>query len=464
METLTLQTYLDGHWQDACELSFYEPEKGRHGRVSLEYNASYVAKHQSNLAARVSMRYPIDFFPHECDTWPAFLFDVMPMGAGRRYWLQRENLSDGAQQDLHLLRLGSRSPIGNLRVKESCLGSEVTPLGFSMADILSRDTHFLDYARENGAAVGGASGAGGDAPKFQLIRGQDGLYYPEASLPDSDASEFFLVKFPRQSSSQGSKQGRPLASDILVLETEAAYYRIAKYLGLNVVGHPGYATNQSESAGVNYFAADEEKHITTPSLWLPRFDRLKGVDGMYRCAIESLYSLVGNTEPGASVPHRIYLKQLADDWRDADQGDEIEELVIEYLHRDLLNILLGNSDNHGRNTSIIRWRRGLQLAPIYDLAPMVLDDSGITRTSRWSNENELGGRYDWRGICTEASAATQVNSDALWSGLCDFAKKLAPLKRLAEECDVPHEVLNHHVASLNLSGTEERLKTWGLLP
>ncbi|APR65538.1 hypothetical protein CN03_00575 [Thalassolituus oleivorans] len=460
METLTLQTYLDGQWLDACVLTFHEPEKGRHGRVSLEYNASYVAKNQSNLSARVSMRYPIDFFPHECDTWPAFLFDVMPMGAGRRYWLQRENLTDSAQQDLHLLRLGSRSPIGNLRIKESCAGREISPMGFSMADVLSRDTHFLDYAREHGAAVGGASGAGGDAPKFQLIYGQDGLYYPEASLPDSDASEFFLVKFPRQSSSQG----RPLASDILVLETEAAYYRIAKRLGLNVVGCDRYSDNPLKLENVVYFGADEEKYITTPSLWLPRFDRLKGVDGMYRCAIESLYSLVGNTEPGATVPHGVYLKQLADDWRDAGQEDDVEEMVVEYLRRDLLNIVLGNSDNHGRNTSIIRWEGGIDLAPIYDLAPMVLDESGITRTSRWSNENELGGRYDWRGICAEASAATQVNCDALWSGLCDFAKKLAPLKRLAEECGVPDEVLNHHVASLNLSGTEERLKTWGLLP
>lgn len=460
METLTLQTYLDGQWQDACELSFYEPEKGRHGRVSLEYNASYVAKNQSRLAARASMRYPIDFFPHECEAWPAFLFDVMPMGAGRRYWLQRENLTDSAQQDLHLLRLGSRSPIGNLRIKESCSDSDIAPVGFSMADVLSRDIRFLDYARENGAAVGGASGAGGDAPKFQLILGQDGLYYPEASLPDSDGNEFFLVKFPRQSSSQG----RPLASDILVLETEAAYYRIAKHLGLNVVGYARYETNQSESVRVNYFGVDEEKRITTPSLWLPRFDRLKSSSGITRCAIESLYSLVGNTEPGATVPHSVYLKQLADDWRDAGQQDDVEEMVIEYLRRDILNILLGNSDNHGRNTSIIRLDDGLALAPIYDLAPMVLDDSGITRTSRWNKENELGGTYNWRGICAEASAASKVNSDVLWGGLCDFAKGLAPLKRIAEECGVPEKVLNYQVASLNLSGTEERLKTWGLLP
>ena len=460
METLTLQTYLDGQWQDACELSFYEPEKGRHGRVRLEYSASYVAKNQSRLAARVSMRYPIDFFSHECDVWPAFLFDVMPMGAGRRYWLQRENLTDSAQQDLHLLRLGSRSPIGNMRVKESCSDSDIIPVGFSMADVLSRDTHFLDYARENGAAVGGASGAGGDAPKFQLICGQDGLYYPEASLPDSDANEFFLVKFPRQSSSQG----RPLASDILVLETEAAYYRMAKRLGLNVVGHTCYSTNQTDSEKVDYFGANEEKRITTPSLWLPRFDRLKNSGGITRCAIESLYSLVGNSEPGATVPHRVYLKQLADDWRDAGQEDGVEEMAIEYLRRDLLNIVLGNSDNHGRNTSIIRRDGGLALAPIYDLAPMVLDDSGITRTSRWSNENELGGTYNWRGICAEASAATKVNSDTLWEGLCDFAKKLAPLKRLAEECGVPEEVLNSKVHSLNLAGTEQRLKAWGLLP
>ncbi|WP_258197996.1 HipA domain-containing protein [Pseudomonas capeferrum] len=49
--------------------------------------------------------------------------------------------------------------------------------------------------------------------------------------------------------------------------------------------------------------------------------------------------------------------------------------------RDLINKTLGNFDNHGRNTAIIRGQNGLSLAPIYDLAPMVLDAEGITRTT-----------------------------------------------------------------------------------
>ncbi|WP_269084834.1 HipA domain-containing protein [Pseudomonas sp. HUK17] len=34
----------------------------------------------------------------------------------------------------------------------------------------------------------------------------------------------------------------------------------------------------------------------------------------------------------------------------------------------------GNTDNHGRNTAILRDGEGVWLAPIYDLAPMVMDE------------------------------------------------------------------------------------------
>ena len=78
-------------------------------------------------------------------------------------------------------------------------------------------------------------------------------------------------------------------------------------------------------------------------------------------------------------------------------ADEIPELIFEYIRRDLLNRILGNSDNHGRKTSIFRYKERFDLAPIYDLAPMVLDAEGITRTTKW--EAEKKGSPEWREIC-----------------------------------------------------------------
>jgi len=458
-DTLTLETYIAGQWQKACLLRFHEPAAGRIGAVTLEYEAAYVARFQNNPAALVSLRYPLDFFPHECEHWPAFLLDIMPMGAARRYWGQRLNMigADHPKHDFTLLQQGARSPVGNMRIREACPESLPVARGFTLADVLSRDTGFLDYARECGAAVGGASGAGGEAPKFQLTLGKDGLYYPEASLPDDQVEESFLVKFPRQS----SPGGRPLDSDLLILETEAAYYRIAHRLGFKTI-KPDTGLSHGHPTGVSFFPI--AAGVSRPSLWLPRFDRQIMSAGINRAGLESLYSLAGSVEPGAKISHAEYLRLLARAWAEHEQSSEIPQLTAEYLRRDLLNVVLGNSDNHGRNTSVLRQHDKLELAPVYDLAPMVLDESGITRTSRWSSANELGGEFNWRGICEEAAETHDyLTADDLWVSLTDLARELAALPRLAEESGVPEAVLEIRMAGLNLMGAEQRLRHWGLL-
>ena len=143
--------------------------------------------------------------------------------------------------------------------------------------------------------------------------------------------------------------------------------------------------------------------------------------------------------------------------------DEVESMVQEYLRRDLLNVVLGNSDNHGRNTSVLRQNSGVCFAPVYDLAPMVLDKAGITRTSRWHVDNEVGGHFRWRGICDEAAAATNLNAARLWAGLRDFALTLIDLPVYASESGVPAEVMNIERHALNLNAVPDRLKRWGLL-
>lgn len=449
MVWLTVQTYLDGCWHDACELHFEEPDVGRYGKVLLEYDAGYVARFQGNPAAQVSARFPLDFFPHQTDQWPAFLLDIMPLGAARRYWGQHLNLPEiqHPKYDFQLLKEATRAPIGNLRIKESAPESELPVIGFPMDQVLEQATEFLDYARSQGAAVGGATGAGGDAPKYQLIRGDDNLFYPDAALPDNQALEYLLIKFPRRSSAQG----RALASDRIILETEHAYYELAKRLGVDSV----QATLHIEDRLLS--------EDTVSSLWMPRFDREVGGKQVKRLAVESLYSLTGVIEAGASIDHTVYLRELTGLWRKYDQANDIECMVQEYLRRDLFNVLLGNSDNHGRNTSIMRCESGVTLSPIYDLAPMVLDESGITRTSRWHRKNELGGEFQWRGICEEAAEASATDGMKLWSGLRDFALTLQDAPRYAEESGVPEAVLNIKRHALNLRGIPECLKHWGLI-
>lgn len=47
---------------------------------------------------------------------------------------------------------------------------------------------------------------------------------------------------------------------------------------------------------------------------------------------------------------------------------------------------MGNTDNHGRNTAFIKTYESIQISPLFDFAPMVLDDSGIPRATKWKSE------------------------------------------------------------------------------
>ena len=94
----------------------------------------------------------------------------------------------------------------------------------------------------------------------------------------------------------------------------------------------------------------------------------------------------GVVEAGSYMSHSDVLRNLVALWQNVGQAEQVGDLVFEYMRRDLLNQILGNSDNHGRNTSILRTEQGMSLAPIYDLAPMVMDDEGVTRTTKWPKE------------------------------------------------------------------------------
>jgi serine/threonine-protein kinase HipA len=299
--------------------------------------------------------------------------------------------------------------------------------------VINRDNSFLEYAYEQGAAIGGATGAGGEAPKLLMTQSADGLLYPDATLNDAEVTQHWFIKFARNQATQNDQD---------ILRSEYHYYRALQVLGIETVGAEGLALEEA----------------TKPSLWMHRFDRRVSKDGVERLAVESIYSLAGVTTPGSYMDHLEVIRLLVNQWRAAGQEEQVADLVAEYLRRDLLNKVLGNSDNHGRNTSIIRGPDSLRLAPIYDLAPMVMDVEGVTRTTKWPKALEVAGDINWRGVCD--ALAEIIDPEQSFERLRQDAEHLRALPDILVAGGLPTATLNH--PSIPLGKLDMRLKQWGL--
>lgn len=97
---------------------------------------------------------------------------IAPAGAAKRFLMAHMNQDkpDDISAELFLLMRSAPAPIGHMRIKESVatLDSRL-PIGFARQEVIRRDNRFLEYAYEQGAAIGGATGAGGEAPKLLLV-------------------------------------------------------------------------------------------------------------------------------------------------------------------------------------------------------------------------------------------------------------------------------------------------------
>ncbi|MHC8336680.1 HipA domain-containing protein [Pseudomonas sp. HLT2-19-2] len=449
MFNLTLQIFATGKWHDAMVLDFDDPGKGFESRCNFGYLTPYLVENieciGSPFAKAVSARFPLEWDGQRSNA-PAFVHDIAPAGAARKFLLAHVGRDKPAEisADLYLLARSTPAPIGNMRIKESVEALDPSELmGFERQEVVSRDNRFLEYAYEQGAAIGGATGAGGEAPKLLLAEDKTGLLYPDAVLEDSDVVQHWFVKFARN---KGTR------TDQDILRSEYHYYKALQKLSIETVAEQGLALEEA----------------TKPSLWMQRFDRQVTPQGVERFAVESIYSLANVTIPGGAMNHMEVIRLLAGLWRDAGQADQIPDLVADYLRRDLINKILGNSDNHGRNTAIIRDAASFRLAPIYDLAPMVMDDEGVTRTTKWPKELERAGDVDWRGVCQALADITDPKDPlAALSGAPDFferlredAKHLAALPDILTASGLPAATMNHPRIALN--NLEQRLKEWDL--
>jgi serine/threonine-protein kinase HipA len=160
------------------------------------------------------------------------------------------------------------------------------------------------------------------------------------------------------------------------------------------------------------------------ALFVPRFDRQLSANGITRIAQESLSSLCEIADFGAAPLHNLAVNRLA-----AAAGDAARE-ILEYVKRDIANVVLGNKDNHGRNTAVQRTENGaIQLSPVFDFAPMLLHPDGIARRMRW--ERDDGGAPLWASVVAQCREATGLALDDLPAALRSMAAAVAALPELA---------------------------------
>lgn len=460
--SLTIQAFLDDSWQDIAKLIFNDDKE----LIELIYSDETTSLSQDNKGSdnysyehfladnhfAVSINYPVELFGTTItEGWLPVLDDMIPAGASRRYWMQRLDLTrlSKAEQDYELLRRATIAPIGHLRIKEAVpLPTQDEQRLFTLADITDRDVNFLEYASEQGAMAGGATGAGGEAPKLLLRwRDDEAIWIDNQQLADSE-DRYYLVKYPR---------GQRTSLDCDILRAEYHYYHELTAMGFKTI----------DIDGMRLIEGDRY-----PSLWLPRFDIQIGQSASpyKRFAMESIYSML-KKGAGAMLDHYAVIHELIALIESSNMVDEgfyfdKQAFVIEWVQRDLLNIAFGNSDNHGRNHAFMRDADQIWLTPIYDFAPMRADPEGIPRSIKWktvdawsSDKLESGGRYRFDLIAEQL--ADIVPPEVLLGELNTTAKNLLNLKTRLAARGVPERILSF--PAIGFDYLPQNLEAWRLL-
>ncbi|MFM2087722.1 MAG: hypothetical protein RLZZ237_2591 [Pseudomonadota bacterium] len=393
----TLQVFIDGAWRDAAALTLMgEQLRGVKAQTFLSYEGNYVLEHfYREDAAALSAMYKVDLSLINTPTWPPFLIDLLPQGYGRKELLnqlrQDENAGPGADWDL--LCAGGGNPIGNIRVKEAhAWVSERTigqGRGFSMEEVVERAGDFNEYLAQHGLFLAGSSGVQGEWPKILLTRAHDGLFYLDHALPDEQAEKHYIVKF-------GRGENQALAH---ILRCEAPYMQLARKLGLHV---------------------HDDLLMRERALFIPRFDR-EVIDGkVRRYAQESVASVCGLSQFGEVLGHNAFLLKLKG------IASDMPRETIEYVKRDIANIVLGNTDNHARNTAIQRRDDGhIGLTPLFDFVPMFMHPDGIARRMRW--EFDDGGAPQWASVIEQAVQTGAMDAEDLCAAVTDMIEPLGTL-------------------------------------
>lgn len=117
-------------------------------------------------------------------------------------------------------------------------------------------------------------------------------------------------------------------------------------------------------------------HLTINAILVSRFDRNVQPDGIYRIHAEDLCQALGLAprlkyeRKSESAEHRFSAAAVGSVAR---QMSAPGLFLQQFLDETLFNLLVGNTDNHGKNTSILHRNKSIELAPLYDVVPVFMD-------------------------------------------------------------------------------------------
>ncbi len=404
MDEVVIEKYVEGEWRKVADFGIYakNDSAGYHARCRLSYDIDYVLSrmHHDRVVDRVGCRYPINFDNYESDSWPAFVLDLLPTGAAREAWLKMLGIRGDDSSWWQLLKRATGSPPGDLRIA----GAAVEPeqhAGFEKKEIIEKNVDFIEYAEARGALVAGATDVQGQAPKFLLVQDRKGRWHAEGALPENQVKCHWLVKFPRGKTD----------ADKLVLRNEAPYYEVARAFGLHTAAPLEYEDG---------------------ALFVRRFDRRVTQEGIERFGLESITSICGISEFGLRGSHNEACRMIHR------YASEPRREVLEYIKRDILNVALRNTDNHGRNTALLKSPSGaVALSPLFDFAPMFKDPEGIARAYRWDAEGEKEvGLPEWGRVAEALEEETGLPGKELRHWFADCAPEVANLPETMIRCGV----------------------------
>lgn len=407
-----IEIFNGGKWRDSAVVTVPNPALGGvRARAIFEYDLQYVFEEG---AAPVSLAFPVEAQNHMLGNWPAFLFDLIPQGNGRKFLLGELGLPDDKASDFALLCAGAFNPIGHLRVQEAVdyfenhvarhPGNEFAQ-GMVFDQVLARGDQFAERMMIHNMLAAGTTGVQGAAPKFLLTRDHNNLWHADGALPDNQASVHYIVKLPR---------GKE-AVDRKVLRNEAAYMATAAAVGLRV------------HAGLKY---------ENDMLFVPRFDRVVTKNGVARLHQESAASIAGIVGFDARPSQFDLVHAL----RGVVTNKEVE--TLEFLKRDVLNLALRNTDNHARNTAVQIVDGEVRLTPLFDFAPMYLDPEGIARAARWYHPQTRNELVVW-GDVIDALNVPDDERRGIRAAMADFGHQIEGLSQTTRECGVDDNITTH---------------------
>lgn len=417
---MDLEIHRDGEW---CACATVEPlgaDRTAQGPVRVLYDPAYALANLDATDFRaLSVRAPVNLATPHFPAWPSILIDLLPQGAARK---RLQTTADQVLTPWELLERGAVNPVGNLRVRPDRPIPYMPHQGFTLGEMAVRGDEFVEYAASVGATVAGATDTQGEAPKFWVVEDMRGHWHADGGNLPFPIRRYALLKFPVPEA--GPRAG-------MILRHEARYQRVASACGLRVTAE--LPTELAEA----------------DALLLPRFDRRRENGREVRLGVESMYSICGVVDSARTqIRHDHVLIELAKHVTD------FPTEFVEYVRRDLFNIALGNRDNHGRNTALLKDVDGtMALAPLFDFGPSFLDARAIVRVIRWDGEGPLaiGG---WKKVAADLDTRfEEANLDAPRSlfeqAIRQTLPRLRELPDIMRRCGIDESIVEQRAPEIN---------------